>query len=171
MLAELAIAFQKSADLLAAAVSKLHVFSTVLRRALESESGTGAGLFQLQHRLAGVGESVRRPAREFEEAASAALGEVSRADVSVAALRQGLAGLQDSRFAAEATHAFTLSFGDVTVVREVEHSIGPLLEQIGDIERMSALLKRDLRPARRGFRFIQDAARLVVGWASSDTVA
>ena len=97
----------------------------------------------------------------FEHAAAQALAAVSNADIVVTQLRQNLAGYSDAGFVQRSRQSFESSFGALKSVREVEQGIDPILVQMSNLERLSIVLRQDLQPARRGFRFIRDAARLV----------
>lgn len=116
---------------------------------------------KFQSQIAVTANSIKEPATELESAGSAALEKVSEADALIAGLVQSLTGMHDSRF----LEAFRASVGDTSSVKAAVEQMDQMIRQLSDVERLSSVLRRELRPARRGMQFIRDAGRLFLGWA------
>lgn len=117
---------------------------------------------RMQAQIVTTAAAIKEPARTFEAAGSAALDKVSEANVLITGIRQSIAGMHNRAF----EEAFVQSMGDLASVDEVVQQMNEMIRQMSDLERLSSVLRKELRPARRGMQFLRDAGRLVVGWTA-----
>jgi hypothetical protein len=63
---------------------------------------------------------------------------------------------------------FAETVGDLPAVAAAESQLAELLDVVAEVERRGVVIRRSLRAARRGFQFLRDAARLMLGWRSGN---
>ncbi|MCH6167046.1 toll/interleukin-1 receptor domain-containing protein [Pseudonocardia alaniniphila] len=161
-MAEIGPASEEAVHALEAAVAQFSEFSMAL-------TGTplGAGKFTasdprlFQAQIATAAAAIKEPAQNLEAAGSNALDKVSAANALVMGVRQSVAGMHNREF----EEAFISSLGNLQSVDDVVAQMEEMIRQMSDLERLSSVLRRELRPARRGMQFLRDAGRLVSAWA------
>jgi len=127
--------------------------------------GAGAGATdprRFQAQITATANAIKPSASELESAGSAALAEVSEADKLVTGMIQSLSGMHDKTLLA----AFRASMGDLTPVKSAVDAMDEMIRQLADTARLSSVLRKELRPARRGMQFIRDAGSLFLRWAA-----
>jgi hypothetical protein len=128
---------------------------------LASDGAPSSDPRRIQAHIAITAAAVKEPAKKFEAAGSAALDKVSEANSVVLGIRQSVAGMHNRAI----EEAFLQSLGSLAPVQEAVQQMNEMIRQISDLERLSSVLRKELRPARRGMQFLRDAGRLVVAWS------
>lgn len=113
-------------------------------------------------------EALRAPARDFESAAAQALETVRRADLVIARVSRSIDEISDLSLFRRAEKIFAETVGDLPAVAAAESQLAELLDVVAEVERRGVVIRRSLRAARRGFQFLRDAARLMLGWRSGN---
>jgi hypothetical protein len=110
-----------------------------------------------------MAQEVAEPAAEFERDASMALDKVVAANSTFRGMIQAIGGMQ-SDLGRAAELSFAAELQQAADIGEVLDQLDALSIQIADVEKLSAILKKALRPARRGLRLTRDAGRIYEGW-------
>lgn len=161
LMASLPDSMSSSTEALDAARLKFEAFSTAIEHTpLSKNSGAASDPRQFQQLIVRSVGMFRDEATEFEDAASTALDRVNESNALVLDLWQTVGSMNDKSF----EDSLTASMVGLEGVAQVAEQMDDMLRQMADLEKMSSVLRKELRPARRGVRFLRDAAELVARW-------
>jgi hypothetical protein len=110
-----------------------------------------------------MAREVAEPAAEFERDASKALDKIVAADSTFRGVIQAIGGMQ-SDLGRAVELSFAAELQQAPDVGETLDQLSALAIQIADVEKLSAVLKKALRPARLGLRLTRDAGRIYQDW-------
>lgn len=146
---------------LRAAVERFREFVDVLvSTPLGGDSAGAADPRQFQAQIAVTANTVKEPAATLESAGATALQSTSEADKLITGMLQSLSGMHDKRF----VRSFREAMGDPREVASAVDQMDEMIRQLTDVERLSSVLRKELRPARRGMQFIRNSGKLFLGW-------
>ncbi|MFD4639814.1 TIR domain-containing protein [Lentzea sp. NPDC058436] len=163
---ELEPSMRASTEALGETMEKFQEVSEILSRfgAEVREANEDTQKYKLT--LIRMAEAIRKPAEDFELLGSNALDKILSTD----SLMKRLYSVLDSGFAgsmgSELKEQIVRSMGDMGGVVDSIDSLDKLVVMIADAEKISVITKKALRPARRGARYLRDAARTFASWSS-----
>jgi len=156
-------ATESAAASLQVAVERFEEFvDTLVATPLGGDNAGSQNPRAFQAQIAVTANAIKDSAAELESTGSTALEQVAEADKLISGMYQSLSSMHDTSFLTE----FRASMGDATPVRSAVDMMNEMIRQLSDVERLSSVLRKELRPARRGMQFIRDAGRLYLGWVS-----
>jgi hypothetical protein len=138
--------------------------SRTMRNQVERLHGSAddPGAFQIS--LAAAAAALGELGTVFESSASKLLRSVSDSDVVAAQIRQISGRFNDPRIAQVLHQKLGPALADWREIRDAEQLLAGFMAQVSDAERLSAALRKELRPIRRGAQFMRDASRTIATW-------
>ena len=144
------------------AVSDFNALSDVLGRTPLSNNTAASDPRSFQRNIILSAQMFRAEAQQFEQSSSAALESVRDADAIMTPLRLQLEELNDPSFLVR----FLESMAPLRDVSTVAEQMDDVLVQMRDLERMSSVLRKELRPARKAITFLRESANIAASWTA-----
>lgn len=161
LMADLPAATEEAAAAIGLAVADFESFSRAVQSAPLKPATPTTDPRQFQVQIIKSVEAFRSEAIKFEQSAASALDKTASMNAMVLALHQSLRGMNNKALESR----FLEGFGSLGDVRTVAVQMQQILIEMADLERLSSVLRKELRPARRGIKFLRDAAQMVAAWS------